>query len=76
MLIRTLAKKRKKFMERDLVPPLTHYKARSSLRNLVKAGELLRLNRVLVKRDGTWDIQWVYTRTKGLRPAELTNRQL
>jgi len=75
-LIRTFAKKHRKFMERDLVPPLTHSNAVSSLRNLVKSGELLRINKVLIKRDGTWDIQWVYTKTKGLRPAELTNRQL
>jgi len=63
-------------MERDLIPPLTSSKAKSNLDHLVKSGELSRINKVLVKRDGTWDIQWVYTATKQLRPAELTNRQL
>ena len=75
-IIRTIAMRKRKFRITDLVPPLMTKPAENALRQLTVNGELVRVKKILVKRDGTWDIQGVYSGTKHLRPAELTNRQL
>ena len=74
--IRSLAIRQKTFKEDDLVPGMTPYQAKVNLKHLSEVGELRRLRREIVQRDGFCDVQWIYEKTKRLRPAELTNRQL